>query len=53
MFNAAWKMLSPAPFVNYFHKAGIVLPEDECENEIESESGTSAVQNWQHLCKKL
>jgi hypothetical protein len=51
MFNAAWKMLTAAPFVACFHKAGIVLPEDECKNE--SEGDTSVVQNWRQLCKAL
>jgi hypothetical protein len=48
-------MFNTASVVNYFHKGGIVLPGDKYENEIEieSESNTSVVQNWQHLCKKL
>ena len=53
MFTAAWKMLSAATIVNCFHKAGIMPPEDECENDNGSESGIIEVQNWQHLCKKL
>ena len=51
--NAARKTPRAAPFVNYFHKTRIVLPEDECENEIGSESDTSAVQNRRQLCKTL
>jgi len=51
MCNAAWKMLTAATFVACFHKARIVPPEDECENE--SEGDTSVVQNWQWLCKAL
>jgi hypothetical protein len=46
----AWKALSAATVVNFFHKAGIVL-QDECECEIKSESDVDMVNSWQHLCQ--
>jgi hypothetical protein len=53
MFNAVWKTLRAAPFVKFFHKARIVLPEHKCENEIESESDSRMVQNRPQLCKTV
>jgi hypothetical protein len=46
------KHLSAAAVVICTHRAGIVPP-DECEREIKSESDVHMVQNWQNVCQKM